>query len=182
MKNIFSILRLFSKILSVFPNSFLYFLYEINSFSEAKFFIAMRYILIGSIVEAIGDNVYIGKNVTIKNAEKLTLGNNISIHNNCYIDSHGEISIGNNVSIAHNSTILSSSHTWKDLEKPIKYNNTICLPVIIYDNVWIGCGVRILMGVTINSRSIVAANAIVNRDVMSNTLVGGIPIKIIKEI
>lgn len=182
MKNIFSLLRIFSKILSVFPNSLLYFLYEISSFSEAKIFIAIRYILVSGIVKTIGDNVYIGKNVTIKNAEKLTLGNNVSIHNNCYIDAHGEIFIGNNVSVAHNSTILSSSHTWEDVEKPIKYNNIICLPVIIKDNVWIGCGVRILMGVTINSRSIVAANAIVNNDVMSNNLVGGVPIKIIKEI
>ncbi|MCE4955673.1 acyltransferase [Macrococcoides caseolyticum] len=182
MKNKFKILRCIAKSISFLPNSILMFFFEIVSFSESKLFIAIRYILLSSMLKEIGDNVYIGKNVTIKNVENLSIGNNVSIHNNCYFDALGGITIANNISIAHNTTILSSSHTWKELNIPIKYNEVIKKPVLIESDVWIGCGVRILMGVKLHSRSIIAANAVVNKNVNSNSLVGGVPIKFIKEI
>lgn len=55
-------------------------------------------------------------------------------------------------------------------------------PVEIENDVWIGCGVRIMAGVTIHKRSIVAAGAVVTKDIDSGSLVGGVPAKMIKEI
>lgn len=116
------------------------------------------------------------------NIGKLTLGNNVSIHPLCYIDAAGEIFIGDNVSIAHCSTIISTNHTWKDVDIPIKYNPEKFGKVIINEDVWVGCGCRILSGVTVKKRSVIAAGSVVNKDVESNTIVGGVPAKVIKEI
>ena len=84
--------------------------------------------------------------------------------------------------LAHNSTIMTTNHTWNDIEIPIKYNKTTKGPVNIDNDVWIGCGCRILSGVNIKTRSIVAAGAVVNKDIEANSLFGGVPAKLIKKI
>src|SRR5690606_10684526 len=103
-------------------------------------------------------------------------------HSNCYIDANGEVEIGNNVSIAHNSTILSTNHDWSDITVPIKYNPVTYGKVLISNDVWVGCGCRILAGVHIQSRSIIAAGAVVNKNVSPKTIVGGVPAKLIKQL
>ena len=180
--NLFRIGRRISKKIKVLPDFFVLFLYEFFSVSENKFFLFIRYILVASLVESIGLNVYIGKNVTLKNLKNISIGNNVSIHNNCYIDGYGGIYIGNDVSIAHNSSIMSSTHRWSNNELAIKYNPVEKMPIFIGNDVWIGMGVRILNGIKIEDRSIIGANSVVNKDVPSNTVVAGVPIKKIKEI
>lgn len=92
----------------------------------------------------------------------------------------GGIEIGNDVSIAHQTSILSANHTWEDESIPIKYNAVAFQPVHIENDVWIGCGCRILCGVKIHSRSVVAAGAVVCKDVESHTAVGGVPARVLK--
>lgn len=106
----------------------------------------------------------------------------MSVHPFCYLEGAGGITIGNNVSLAHNTSILSVNHTWNILVEPIKYNPISYSPVIICNDVWVGCGCRLMAGVTINSRSVIAAGAVVTKDVSSHTLVGGVPAKVIKTI
>ena len=126
--------------------------------------------------------VYVGSFVTLKNFDKISIGSNVSIHDSCYIDGLGGCFIGNNVSIAHQSSILTFNHTWSDINLPIKYNPVLMSTVFIADDVWIGCGVRIMPGVSIGTRSVVAAGAVVVYDVPSNCLVGGVPAKVIKKL
>ena len=142
----------------------------------------IRYILLKTLAEYLGDNVSIHDNVYILNPEDIYIGNNVSIHPMCYLECFGGIDIGNDVSIAHSTSILSVNHTWKDEFVPIKYNEIESRRIIICDDVWIGCGARILAGVKINKRSVIAAGAVVNRNVYSNTVVAGIPAKEIKKI
>ncbi|MCC8036007.1 MAG: acyltransferase [Rikenellaceae bacterium] len=129
-----------------------------------------------------GRNVKIADGVRILNWQNLDIGDNVSINTGCYIDAAGGIIIGNNVSIAHHSTILSSTHTWDDISLPIKYNPIVLGRTVICDDVWIGCACRIIAGVTINSRSVIASGAVVNRDIDSNSVYAGIPAKKIKGI
>ncbi|EPW6435929.1 TPA: acyltransferase [Vibrio parahaemolyticus] len=143
---------------------------------------ALRYIIVSGLVNSIGDNVYIGDNVTLKNAKNINIGNNVSIHNNCYLDGAGVINIGDDVSIAHNSSIISFEHTWEDQTVPIKYNPTVLKPVFIDKDVWIGCGVRVLAGTSIQSRSIVAAGSVVKGTIEAGSIVGGVPAKVIRRI
>src|SRR5690606_12778974 len=147
-----------------------------------KVFVAFRYILIKSLCNSVGDNVYVGKYVVLKNHININIGNNVSIHDYCYFEGAGKLDIGDNVSIAHNCSILTSNHTWQDISKHIKYNPELLESVTIKADVWLGCGVRVLAGVTINSRSIVAAGCVVNKDVKNGTIVGGVPCKVLKSI
>lgn len=150
--------------------------------SSGRFSLLLRYLHLRGCVKRLGGNVYIGPFVVLKGVESLVVGNNVSIHASCYIDAQGGIEIGNDVSIAHQSSILSFNHHWDDETVPIKYNPVVRKPVYISDDVWVGCGVRIMPGVTIGRRCVVAAGSVVTQDIPSGTLVGGVPAKVIKVI
>ena len=65
---------------------------------------------------------------------------------------------------------------------PAERKNLYCKPIIIKRNAWIGAAATILPGVTIGENAIVAAGAVVSKDVAANTIVGGVPAKVIKTI
>lgn len=142
----------------------------------------IRYVLFSRLIRKCGTNVYIKKHVYFYDIKDMVCGNNVSFHEMCYVNACGGLSIGDNVSIAHGTSILTTEHTWDVIELPIKYNKILRRSVHICNDVWIGCGVRILSGVTIGKRSIIAAGAIVTRDVEEGTMVGGCPAKIIKHL
>ncbi|MVZ65763.1 acyltransferase [Sphingobacterium sp. DK4209] len=175
------LLRTISKCLRIFPSFFCRFIWEVISPFSGYFFLSLRYCLLASRAR-IGKNVYIGTHVIIKNWSNFVCGDNLSIHDFCYIDAVGIIEIGNNVSIAHGSSLISFNHTFEDLSFPIKYNQVVYEKIKIHDDVWIGCGVRVLCGVEIEERCVVAAGAVVNKSVPKHNLVGGVPAKLIKEI
>lgn len=164
------------------PNFIIRFFIMIFDNSENKIILLIRYLYIKKNAKICGSNIYIGRNVVMKNINLLELGNNISIHANCYLDAAGGIKIKDNVSIANQSSIISFEHTWLNEELPIKYNEVIFGEIVINEDVWIGCGCRILSNVKIGERSIIAAGAVVNKNVDSRSIVGGVPAKVIKEI
>jgi acetyltransferase-like isoleucine patch superfamily enzyme len=176
------IIRFVSFFFSLFPNFVLKFLFTLFRNKNGKSGLLIRYILLSNLAKSCGDNVSIQPNVFLFNIHLISIGNNVSIHPMCYIDGAGEIEIGNDVSIAHSSSILTTNHTWNDLSIPIKYNKETFSKVKIDNDVWIGCGCRILAGVTINKRSVIAAGAVVTVDVEANSVYGGIPAKLIKKI
>ena len=144
--------------------------------------VLLRYLSFSARAGRFSKNSYIGTHVVLKNIKNMQVGENFSLHDFCYVDAVGGIRIGNNVSIAHGSSLVSFNHTWDDAALPIKYNPVKIAPIIIEDDVWIGCGVRIMPGITIGQRSIVAAGSVVVKDVPANAIVGGIPAKVIKTI
>jgi|26BtaG_2_1085354.scaffolds.fasta_scaffold00002_229 acetyltransferase-like isoleucine patch superfamily enzyme len=171
-----------ASICKIFPRFLRIFIWDVLSRYSQVPFIALRYIIFKSLAKSCGDNVGLGRNLTIIYWERIEVGNNVSIHDNCYIDASGGVFIGDEVSIAHNTSILTNNHSWDQQDVPIKYNPTVPGAVRIFDDVWIGCGCRILAGVQIQSRSIIAAGAVVNKNIESNTIVGGVPAKKIKSI
>ena len=170
------------RITKVLPRSIRMFLWDWSSKYSQILFIGFRYVLLRTLIKQCGNNVRIGTNVQIVNWKGLEIGDNVSIHANCYIDAAGEMEIGNNVSIAHNCSLLSTNHGWVDISLPIKYNPVSFGKVVINEDVWIGCGCRILSNVVIGSRSIIAAGAVVNKSIDSNSIYGGIPARLIKKI
>lgn len=176
------IIRFLSALFSVLPRFILLFLFSFFRNMNGKSGLLIRYLLIRNLAQSCGDNVSIQPNVFLFNIHLLKFGNNVSIHPMCYIDGAGGIEIGNNVSIAHSSSILSTNHTWNDVTVPIKYNKETFSKVTIENDVWIGCGCRILAGVTLHQRSVIAAGAVVTSTVESNSVYGGIPAKLIKKI
>lgn len=104
------------------------------------------------------------------------IGNNSVINRKCYLDGRGGIKIGNNVNISSEVLILTATHDAQDPKFPC-----IIKKVKIEDNCWIGSRSIIMPGVTINKGAVVAAGAVVTKDVPEFSIVGGIPAKFIKK-
>lgn len=106
------------------------------------------------------------------------IGKNVFINFDCTFLDLGGITIEDNVLIAPKVSLLSEGH-------PVSPESRHSLKVghiRIKKNAWIGAGATILQGVTIGENSIVAAGAVVSTNVPDNTIVGGIPAKVIREI
>ena len=176
------IFNVFIKFFNIFPYSIRKFIFTWLRNIPGTLGIALRYILIKSLCKNSGTNIYTGVNVTIKHFNSLELGSNISIHENCFIDAIGGIVVGDDVSIAHNSSLISFEHSWQNLEVPIKYNPVKLGKILIENDVWIGCGVRILSGTSIRERTVIAAGSIVKGDFTPKVLIAGIPGKVKKSI
>lgn len=176
------ILYFLASLFQIIPKPIKNFLWDISSVFGGKLAVAFRYVLLKSTAKKIGDNVYVGKYVVLKNLQNVEIGNNVSIHDYSYLDGLGGLKIGDNVSIAHNCSILTTNHQWNNLELPIKYNSEILKEVLIDSDVWLGCGVRVLSGVTISNRSVLAAGAVVTKNVEANSIYGGIPAVKIKSL
>lgn len=185
-KSIFIILKkalvIYTYFLQILPKKCRYFIWSLTSVFQGYFALGTRYALVKGLSKQVGDNIYIGTNVTIKNHVSLEVGSNVSIHDACYLDAYGGLVIGDNVSIAHQTSVITFNHTWEDKSKPIKYNPVVAASIIIEDDVWIGCGVRIMPGVRIGNRSVIAAGSVVTKNVSPGTLVAGVPARKIKDI
>lgn len=106
------------------------------------------------------------------------IGKNVFINFDCVFLDLGGISIEDNVMIAPKVSLLSEGHPVSSNER----GSLVPGHIHIKKNVWIGAGATILPGVTIGEDAVVAAGAVVSTDVPANTVVGGIPAKIIRSI
>ncbi|MDA0176840.1 sugar O-acetyltransferase [Mesoflavibacter profundi] len=150
-------------------------LHKMNQATNAK---EIRHFLGEIINSKLDDTVTVFTPFHINYGKHTKLGKNIFINFDCVFLDLGGIIIEDNVLIAPKVSLLSEGH-------PINPDNRHCLipkPIHIKKNVWIGANATILQGVTIGENSIVAAGSVVTKSVPKNTVVGGIPAKIIKKI
>ena len=144
--------------------------------------------------------IKIGNNVTIVRAKifafnlgKIIIGKYSYIGKNTQIDSCAEVKIGNYCMISNNVLIQDhNSHPINKLDRrkqliklqdrPTNVNESATKKIIIGDDVWIGTDSTILKGVTIGNGSIIAARAVVTKNIPPNSIVAGNPGKIVKKI
>lgn len=107
-----------------------------------------------------------------------SLGKNIFINHACSFLDIGGITIEDDVLIGPRVNLTTENHPID----PSDRKTVILQPILIKRNAWIGAGATVLPGVTIGENSIVAAGAVVSRDVAPNTVVAGIPAKVVKTI
>ncbi|SCP96225.1 acyltransferase [Anaerobium acetethylicum] len=119
--------------------------------------------------------IYAGCKLFVADGASLTIGSGY-MNQGSMIDCHQEITIGDNVYIAENVIIRDS-----DNHEMIRDDYHMTEKVCIGNHVWIGEGAKILKGVNVGDGAVIAAGAIVTRDVPGNCLVAGIPAKIIKK-
>ena len=110
----------------------------------------------------------------------VTIGDHTRIGIHCTVI--GPVCIGNNVNLAQGITVTALNHNFKDTTKRIDEQGISTKPVVISDDVWIGANAVILPGVTIGRHVVVAAGAVVTKDVPDYSLVAGIPAKVIKQL
>ena len=106
------------------------------------------------------------------------IGKNVFINFDCVFLDLGGITIEDNVLIAPKVSLLSEGHP----VAPNERQSIVPGHIHIKRNAWIGAGATILSGVTVGENAVVAAGAVVSKDVPANRVVGGIPAKIIKSI
>jgi acetyltransferase-like isoleucine patch superfamily enzyme len=100
----------------------------------------------------------------------------IGLHNTII----GPVTIGSHVNLAQGITVTALNHNFEDTSLRIDQQGVSTKAVVISDDCWIGANAVILPGVTIGEHCVVAAGAVVTKDVPSYSLVGGVPAKILK--
>ena len=110
--------------------------------------------------------------------KNITIGKNVFINSDCKFQDQGGIYIDDGVFIGHSVVLATLNH---DLE-PSKRAWLHPAPIRIGKNVWIGANATVTAGVTIGEGAIVAAGAVVTKDIEANTVVGGVPAKLIKRV
>lgn len=108
----------------------------------------------------------------------IRLGKNVFINHACSFLDMGGITIEDNVLIGPKVNLITENHPLNPAERWAM----LCQPIYIKRNAWIGAGATILPGVTVGENAVIAAGAVVNKDVAANTVVGGVPAKVIKTI
>ena len=98
--------------------------------------------------------------------------------NNCHFEDHGGVTLGDGCQIGHNVVFATLNHGLA----PEDRHTTYPAPIILGRNVWVGSNSTILQGVTIGDNAVVAAGAVVTKDVPADAIVGGVPAKVIKYI
>lgn len=137
----------------------------------------IRYKLVKGFILKCGKDVNIEKGAVI--SSKLEIGDYSGIGVNCIIS--GKTTIGKNVMMGPECVFITRNHKFDELEIPMQNQGyTQEKPIKIEDDVWIGRRVIILPGVTVGKGSIVAAGAVVTKDIPSYVIGGGVPAKIIK--
>jgi acetyltransferase-like isoleucine patch superfamily enzyme len=138
----------------------------------------------------VGDQVHLGAHAWLNASDDrrdgqptLHIGDGTYIGRFTQINAWRDVAIGRNVLIADRVFISDADHCFRDTSTPIIHQgDTFVAPVRLLDGCWIGIGAVILPGVTVGRNAVVAANAVVTRDVPDFTVVGGIPATVLKNI
>lgn len=160
---------------------------KLNITNKKKSFIGLRLKGLGSIDRAItviglrenaelnlgGSIIGRGAVLSAGPGAKISLGEGTYLNDGSQIHASQAVTIGKECAISWNVTLIDNDgHKVGD--------NAVSAPISIGDRVWIGCNVTILKGVTIGSGSIVAAGAVVTSSFPANSLIGGVPAKLIR--
>lgn len=110
--------------------------------------------------------------------KNIRLGKGVVINAGCYFQDQGGITIGDGTLIGHNVVLATLNHD----EDPACRDVLHPAPIIIGNHVWIGASVTVTPGVTIGDGAIVAAGAVVTHDVPANTVVAGVPARVLRSV
>jgi len=109
----------------------------------------------------------------------IRVGRKVFINHGCTLNDIGGIDIGDEVMLGPNVSLLSSGHPVEPFERTRRIT---AAPIVIARNVWIAAGAIVLQGVTVGADSVVAAGAVVTRDVPASTLVAGVPARVVRQL
>ena len=109
---------------------------------------------------------------------RIHLGKRVFINSNCMFTDLGTITLEDDALIGPNVTLATVNHR----RNPAERRHLDLAPIVIKRRAWVGANATITPGVTIGENAIVAAGAVVTKDVAANTIIGGIPARVIGRI
>lgn len=134
--------------------------------------------ILGTILDKKVQDVTVFTPLYINYGKHIRIGQNVFINFDCAFLALGGITIEDEVLIGPKVSLVTENHPLDPKER----KGLIAKPIIIKKNAWIGANATILPGVTIGENAVVAAGAVVSKDVPDNIIVGGIPAKFIKNV
>lgn len=141
-----------------------------------KLAMCMRGFFARRICESAGKRINIERGATF--ATSVTIGDDSGIGKDCEL--HGEVHIGNHVMMAAECVFYTRNHESSRTDMPMnQQGETVPRPIYVGDDVWLGRRVMVMPGVRIGEHCIVAAGAVVTKDVPPFSIVGGVPARVI---
>lgn len=127
-----------------------------------------------------GESSHIRRPFFIDYGLNITIGKHFFANYNCTMLDVAPITLGKNVMFGPNVSLNTPEHPLSAAERNMGLE--FARPITIEDNVWIGASVTVVGGVTIGQGAVIAAGAVVTKDVPANTVVGGVPARVLKTI
>lgn len=140
----------------------------------------VRRIVLKVALAKCGRGLQVSEDVHIEYPRRICLGDNVWVGRNCHISAPGGITLGNDVLIAHDSCLETAGHDINPL-KLFREAKIIYGPIIIGNNTWLGTRTTVLYNTTIGSNVVVAAGAVVNKNIPDSVIYGGVPAKKIRD-
>jgi maltose O-acetyltransferase len=137
----------------------------------------VRRFLVQQFASSCGRRIRVKHNADV--SPNVRIGDNSELGTNCRI--HSDVTIGSYVIMGPDVKIYSRNHRFSDLNRPIALQGKETKPTSIGDDVWIGANVIVIAGVRVGAHSVLAAGAVVTRDVPEFAVVGGNPAEVIRD-
>ncbi len=135
----------------------------------------------------IGDHVWVGSHSSLKvsfsfneQGDHIYIGKNVGIGEFAHLGGAGGLSIGDDCIIGPYLSCHPENHNFDDIKKKIREQGVTRKGISVGKNCWIGAKVTILDGVTIGDNCVIAAGAVVNKDMPANSVIGGVPARVIR--
>lgn len=139
----------------------------------------VRGFLISPFFKKCGKNFILASGVIIQNPQNIIIGNNVYIAHNVWINADSMLQISDGVVIGPFTVIATTKHLFKNGKVSL---DTTSRSISINEGVWIASHVVLTDGITVGKGSIIAAGAIVTKDIEANSLCGGVPAKVISKL
>lgn len=138
-----------------------------------------RFELVKDLLGSVGKNIWLQPPFFCDYGKNITFGDSVFLNFNCVILDVAKVTVGSFVFMAPNVQIYTAGHPldWQERRK-VEFGK----PITIGDDVWIGGSAIICPGVTIGSKSVIGAGAVVTKDVPSGVVVAGNPARILKQL
>jgi acetyltransferase-like isoleucine patch superfamily enzyme len=137
----------------------------------------IRFAVLKLFMKKIG-TAWIHSGVTIWWPERISIGDG-SINEDIHLNGFGGITVGDRVLLGHRTTLFSDEHIFDDPARPIWDQGRKAAPITIEDDVYLGCNVVVLAGVTIGRGAVIGAGSVVTRDVPPLAIAVGAPARVI---
>ncbi len=153
-------------------------LFFTNWLPDNVIFLRLRGFLARFFLGECGKDLRLGRNLTFHNPSSITLGDHVFIAYGCSFMAIDKITIADEVMFGPYCIVISGNHT--SLNGSFRYGPPSSAPINIGKGSWIASRVVVTAGCTIGKNTLIAASAVVTKDIPSNVIAGGIPAHVIK--